>query len=333
MGPEDLDQILKALPIPRDPRVLVGLDTSDDAGVYQLNEDMALVQTADFFTPIVDDPFTFGQIAVVNALSDVYAMGGKPLTAMNLVAFPTKTLSTSILKEILLGGLSKLEDANVALVGGHTVEDPEVKYGLAVTGVIHPAKILTNAKALPGDRLVLTKPLGTGIISTALKGGLASQEAVKKMVESMVRLNRRASEMMQTFGAHACTDITGFGFIGHALEMSVASKVGMVIWSDRIPLFPEAKEYASMGLIPGGGFSNRNYFSCRVEVNAMVPSVLLDLLYDPQTSGGLLVSLPPDMAERWVATLKQEEDSYPTIVGEVVEQPQGKIVICHQGRA
>jgi len=305
----------------------VGLDTSDDAGVYQLNEETALVQTVDFFTPIVDDPFTFGQIAVANALSDVYAMGGTPLTALNLVAFPIKTLSSSILKEILRGGLSKLEEAGVALVGGHTVEDPEVKYGLAVTGVIHPKKILTNAKAKVGDRLVLTKPLGTGIIATALKGGTASEEAVRKIVESMLALNRKASESMQTFGAHACTDITGFGFIGHTLEMALASNVGMVIRSKEIPIFSEAIEYAKLGFIPGGAHSNHDFFSCRVEVHPHVPGFLTDILYDPQTSGGLLISLPPSEADRLVEILKKEGDTSSSIVGEVAEEPRGKIQI------
>jgi selenide,water dikinase len=327
VGPEDLDHILRELPLPKDPRILVGLDTSDDAGVYLLNDEVALVQTADFFTPIVDDPFTFGEIAVANALSDVYAMGGTPLTALNLAAFPIKTLSPSILIEILRGGLSKMEEAGVALVGGHTVEDPEVKYGLAVTGLVHPKKILTNSKAAPGDQLVLTKPLGTGIISTALKGGMASEDAVRKMVESMKALNRKASEWMLTFGAHACTDITGFGFIGHALEMVSASKVGMVIESQDIPIFPEALEYARLGLIPGGAHSNRQFFSCRVEVGSNVPALLVDLLYDPQTSGGLLISLPPVEAERLVATLRKEAKIDSRIVGKVVEEPKGKIQI------
>jgi selenide,water dikinase len=313
------------LPIPKDPKVLVGLDTSDDAGVYQLNDEMALVQTVDFFTPIVDDPFTFGQIAVANALSDVYAMGGTPLTGMNLVAFPIKTLSPSILKEILLGGLSKMKEADVALVGGHSIEDPEIKYGLAVTGLIHPKKILTNAKAEVGDKLVLTKALGTGIIATALKGGMASEEAVRKIVESMVTLNRTASDLMRKFGAHACTDITGFSYIGHALEMAIGSQVGMIIQSKTIPIFPEAMDYAKLGLIPGGAYSNRDFFSCRVEVHSHVPALLVDILYDPQTSGGLLISLPSDDAEKLVASLKKEGHIHSCIVGEVVEEPQGKI--------
>jgi selenide,water dikinase len=327
VGPEDLDQILKGLPIPKNPRVLVGLETSDDAGVYQLSDEIALVQTADFFTPIVDDPFTFGQIAVANALSDVYAMGGTPLTALNLAAFPIKSLPTSILKEILRGGLSKMEEAGVALVGGHTIEDPEIKYGLAVTGIIHPKKILTNGKAEPGDRLVLTKPLGTGIIATALKGGMASEDAVKKIIESMTALNRKASEWMRTCGAHACTDITGFGFIGHAMEMVLASQVGMVIESKDIPIFPEAIEYARLGLIPGGAHSNRDFFSCRVNVDPHVPGLLMDLLYDPQTSGGLLISLPSNEAGRLVEALKKDGEIHSSIVGKVIEEPRGKIQV------
>jgi selenide,water dikinase len=327
VGPEDLDQILKALPLPKDPKVLVGLETSDDAGVYQLTDEIALVQTVDFFTPIVDDPFTFGQIAVANALSDVYAMGGTPLTAMNLVAFSIKTLSPAILKEILLGGLSKLEEAGVALVGGHTVDDPEIMYGLSVTGIVHPARILTNAKARPGDRLILTKPLGTGIISTALKGGIATEEAVRKTVESMAALNRRASEVMRTFDAHACTDVTGFGFIGHAQEMARGSRVGMVVRARQVPLFPEALDYAKSGLIPGGAYSNRQFFSCCVDLEPDVPPLLVDLLYDPQTSGGLLISLPPEKAEGLAAALKEKGEKASAIVGEVVEGPPGRLRI------
>jgi len=305
----------------------VGLETSDDAGVYQLNDEIALIQTADFFTPIVDDPYTFGQIAVANALSDVYAMGGKPLTALNLVAFPIKDLSASVLKDILRGGLSKMEEAEVALVGGHTVEDPEIKYGLAVTGVVHPKRIFTNAGAKPGDQLVLTKPLGTGIIATALKGGMASKESVTKMVESMVALNRTASERMQTFTSHACTDITGFSFIGHTLEMAMASQVGMIIHSANIPLLPEAMKYARLGLLTGGGHSNRQFFSCRVEADPNLSPLLMDIFYDPQTSGGLLISLPSDQAQNLVETLRKEAQMDAWIVGQVVEGPPGKIKI------
>ena len=305
----------------------MGLETSDDAGVYQLTPDLALVQTVDFFTPIVDDPFTFGQIAVANALSDVYAMGGRPLTAMNLVAFPVKTLASSVLKDILLGGLSKMEEAEVTLVGGHTVDDPEIKYGLSVTGLVHPKKILSNAKAIPGDLLVLTKPIGTGIIATALKGRMASEKAVRQMVESMTALNRKASEKMQALGAHACTDITGFGLIGHGLEMAKASHVGLRIWANKVPVFPEAMEYARIGLIPAGAYSNRQFFSCRMDVRSSVSVVLGDLFYDPQTSGGLLISLPLREAQELVGALREDGDHGAAIVGEVVKEPEGRMEI------
>ncbi len=318
---------MAGLTIPKDPRVLVGLETSDDAGVYLLDENVALVQTVDFFTPIVDDPFTFGQIAAVNALSDVYAMGGKPLTALNLAAFPIKTLSPAILREILRGGLSKMVEAGVALVGGHTVEDPEIKYGLAVTGTVDPRRILSNAKAEPGDRLVLTKPLGTGVISTALKGGMASGEAVEKMVESMKTLNLKAAERMLASGAHACTDITGFGLIGHALEMASASRVGLVIESKSIPLLPGALEYGEMGLLPGGAYSNRQFFSCKVDADPAVPPLLVDLFYDPQTSGGLFVSLPPEGADKMVEALRREGNAEAAVVGEVAGDFPGRMKI------
>lgn len=306
---------------------MVGIETSDDAGIYQLTDEIALVHTVDFFTPIVDDPFIFGQIAAANALSDVYAMGGTPLTAMNLVAFPIHTLPSTILKEILRGGLSKMQEARVALVGGHSIEDKEIKYGLAVTGIVNPRRYLTNARAKAGDQLVLTKPLGTGIIATALKAEMASGEAVHKMVESMITLNRKASELMKVYEAHACTDITGFGLIGHALEMAKASQIQMVIQSQNVPIFPEALEYARNGLIPGGAYSNRKYFSCHVEVDPRVPEILVDLFYDPQTSGGLLISLPPEKAQRLVEALRKEGVLQSSIIGEVAEGPPGRIQI------
>lgn len=306
---------------------MVGIETSDDAGIYQLTDEIALVQTVDFFTPIVDDPFTFGQIAAANALSDVYAMGGTPLTAMNLVAFPIHTLPSTILKEILRGGLSKIEEAQVALVGGHSIEDKEIKYGLAVTGIVHPHRYLTNAKARAGDQLVLTKPLGTGIIATALKAEMASKEAVRKMVESMTALNWKASELMKEYEAHACTDITGFGLIGHALEMAKASQIQIVIRSEKVPILSEALDYAKLGLIPGGAYSNRKYFSCHVEVDSRIPEILIDLFYDPQTSGGLLISLPSETAQKLVEALRREGILFSSIIGEVIEGPPGRIQI------
>ena len=214
------------------------MERAEDAGVYKLSDDLAIVQTLDFVTPIVDDPYTFGQVAAANALSDVYAMGGRPVTAMNIVCFPVNTMSISILGEILVGGLDKIREAGVVLVGGHSVDDPELKYGLSVTGIIHPGKVVTNTGARTGDRLLLTKPLGTGIINTALKGGMAPQETVEKAIRSMVTLNKKASELMVTAEAHACTDVTGFGLLGHACEMVEGASVGMVIHSSAVPYFP-----------------------------------------------------------------------------------------------
>jgi len=305
----------------------VGIENLDDAGVYRLTDDIALVQTIDFFPPIVDDPFSFGQIAGANALSDIYAMGGKPLTAMNLVAFPIKKMEGTILKEILKGGYSKVQESGALLVGGHSIDDADIKYGLSVTGVVHPNRILTNAHARPGDRLALTKPLGTGIIATALKGGIASQEAITKITESMVTLNRVASEVMVEFGVNACTDITGFGLLGHALEMAMASDVGIVIQSQSVPIFPEAEEYASGGMVPGGTGRNRDFASCRLEIPGPVPNGRMDILYDAQTSGGLLISVDGERVEMFLKLLHRRGVQWATIIGEVVEDPKGKIVL------
>jgi len=305
----------------------VGIDHLDDAGVYRLTEDIALVQTTDFFTPIVDDPFSFGQIAAANALSDVYAMGGRPLTAMNVVAFPIEKMNGSILREILRGGYSKIHEAGAILVGGHSIDDPEIKYGLSVTGVVHPDRILANARARPGDRLVLTKPLGTGIIGTALKGEMASQEAVKKITESMTMLNHAAYEVMVEVGVNACTDITGFGLLGHAMEMAIASDVGIAIKSQSVPIFPEAEEYATMGLVPAGTARNREFCSCRVEISGDISNEKMDILYDAQTSGGLLISIEGEKAQRLLEQLHAKGVQPAAIIGEVIEEPKGRIVL------
>ena len=228
------------------------MERSEDAGVYKLTDDLALVQTVDFFTPIVDDPYDFGRIAVANALSDVYAMGARPLTGLNVVCFPQAAMDFSILRKILEGGLDMMHEADVILLGGHTVDDPELKYGLAVTGVVHPAKVVHNNTARPGDVLVLTKPIGTGIISTAIKSGTASPAAIKRITDSMTSLNRPASEAMAALGAHACKDVTGFGLLGHAAEMLEGAQVGMEIDSAAVPLFPETKEYYEKGCVAGG---------------------------------------------------------------------------------
>ena len=305
----------------------MGMERSEDAGVYKLRDDLAIIQTVDFFTPIVDDPYTFGQIATVNALSDVYAKGGRPLTALNIVCFPVKTMDISILREILTGGLDKMREAGVVLVGGHSVEDNELKYGLSVTGVIHPDRVIMNQGAKVGDKVILTKPLGTGIISTALKGGVASEQAVAKSVSSMATLNRKASELMLTVDIHACTDITGFGLLGHACEMIEGTDVGMIIRSDAVPYFPEAKEYAEMGMVPGGTARNRDFRLKMVDIDKNVSKVMVDILFDPQTSGGLLMSVPAADAEPLVKRMRREDIKDASIIGEVVAKPKGRIVV------
>ena len=305
----------------------MGMERSEDAGVYKLRDDLAIIQTVDFFTPIVDDPYIFGQIATVNALSDVYAKGGRPLTALNIVCFPVKTMDISILREILTGGLDKMREAGVVLVGGHSVEDNELKYGLSVTGVIHPDRVIMNQGAKVGDKVILTKPLGTGIISTALKGGEASEQAVAKSVSSMATLNRKASELMLTADVHACTDITGFGLLGHACEMIEGTDVGMIIHSDAVPYFPEAKEYAEMGMVPGGTSRNRDFRIKMVEIDKNVSKVMLDILFDPQTSGGLLMAIPSDDAEPLLKRMRRKGIKDAAIIGEIVAEPRGRIVV------
>lgn len=280
------------MPVQHDDRILVDYRTSDDAGVYRLDEKRALVQTVDFFTPIVDDPYVYGQIAAANALSDVYAMGGRPLTALAIAGFP-KDADRSILKQIFAGGLATLREAGVALLGGHTVQDAEIKFGYAVTGEVDPARVLANAGAQPGDALLLTKPLGTGIITTALKFGRAPSEAVDAAVRSMTALNRGAAEAIQALGpgtVHACTDITGFGLVGHASEMAAASGCTIQIDAANVPLLPGARELVR-GNIPGGGRTNRQHFGAGTDVGAAVDPDVLDLLFDPQTSGGLLIAV------------------------------------------
>jgi selenide, water dikinase len=303
------------------------MERVEDAGVYKLTDDLAIVQTVDFFTPVVDDPFTFGQIAVANSLSDIYAMGGKPLTAMNIVCFPIQTMDISVLREILKGGLDKIREADMVLIGGHSVDDQELKYGLSVTGTIDPLKVIRKEGAQPGDKLILTKPLGTGIISTAVKGEMASQEATDRIAKSMSTLNRQASEVMQKVGPHACTDITGFGLLGHASEMVENTEVGMVIHADSVPFFPEAKKLAEMGMVPGGLYRNRDFRKGMVEFESGVSTFHNDILFDPQTSGGLLIAVPPDRAARMLNDLHSAGVAGAVIIGEVISEPKGKIIV------
>jgi selenide,water dikinase len=280
-----LDQALAGLPRVNHPDVLVGFNTCDDAGVFRISPDVALVQTVDFFTPIVDDPYTFGAIAAANSLSDVYAMGGKPMSALSILCYPGKG-DIDVLRAILRGGAEKLEEAGCVLLGGHSVADDEIKFGFAVTGSVHPDRVWTNAGARPGDVLVLTKPLGTGVISTALKRGIATPEHVHASIRSMLTLNSAP------LFAHGCTDVTGFGLLGHAREMAVASGITLEINVDAVPFLPSALEYARAGAVPGGSRNNIDFASSCVHTARELSPELEALLYDPQTSGGLLISSP-----------------------------------------
>lgn len=283
--------MLARVPRQEHPDLIVGSEFLDDAGVFKLSDEMALVQTVDFLTPIVDDPHLFGQIAAANALSDVYAMGARPVTAMNIVCFPTSTLDLSILEEILAGGAEKVGEAGAIIVGGHTVEDKEPKYGLAVTGLVSPRRVVTNAGAKPGDRLVLTKPLGAGIISTALKGGVIEVRDAERAWAEMAALNKEASEAMVEVGVNACTDITGFGLLGHIWEMASASGVAVEVDVNSVPVLDKAYSLAAMGLVPAGGFRNRKFLEPYLAGAEAIPDEVLDVLCDPQTSGGLLIAV------------------------------------------
>jgi selenide,water dikinase len=294
--------VLAAVPRTADENVLIGFDTADDAGVYKLTPELALVQTVDFFTPIVDDPFTYGAIAAANSLSDVYAMGGRPVSALSILAWPPKG-DISDLEEILKGGASKMIEAGCSILGGHSVADEEIKFGYAITGLVHPDRVKANAGARAGDALVFTKSLGTGVISTALKRGIAADAHVEASIASMLTLNRRACEAMLNFDVHGCTDVTGFGMIGHAREMAAASGVTIEIASGSLRFLPGALDYARAGAIPGGLNNNRDFASCAVEFVSEIPSEIEALLYDPQTSGGLLISLPEAEASALEAAL------------------------------
>lgn len=277
--------------------VLVGFDTADDAGVYKLTPDCALVQTVDFFTPIVDDSYTYGAIAAANSLSDVYAMGGRPISALSIVAYPAKG-DLEILEGILKGGSEKMREADCVVIGGHSIGDEEIKFGYAVTGTIHPEKVKTNSGARPGDVLMFTKKIGTGVIATALKRGIAAEDHVQAAVDSMLELNRRACEAMLQFDVHGCTDVTGFGLVGHALEMARGSGVTLEIEAAGVRFLPGAIDYARAGAIPGGLKNNRSYAECAIELPGGLPEEIVNLLHDPQTSGGLLIALPEEDAAR-----------------------------------
>jgi selenide,water dikinase len=298
--------VLGKLARQHDPNVLVGFDHADDAGVYQIAPNLALVQTVDFFTPVVDDPYTFGQIAATNALSDVYAMGGRPLTALALVCFPEKG-DLEILERILAGGLSKMMEAGCTVVGGHSIRDDETKFGYSVTGLIDPKKVLANSGAQPGDALVLTKAIGTGVISTAIKKDKAETSWVDAATASMTTLNQKASEVLTTgaYRVHGMTDVTGFGLIGHARELALASQVSLRFYAANIPVLPGAIECVQAGYIPGGLKANRDFAECRVEYGDGIADELKTLLFDPQTAGGLLIALAAADAKALVGELRE----------------------------
>lgn len=322
-----MEEILKNLPVESNPNLLVGSEKYADATIYRLNSEIALVQTLDFFTPIVNDPFDFGRIAAANSLSDIYAMGGKPITAMNIVCFPVKELDKYILQAIIEGGLKVIHEANAVMAGGHSVEDPEIKYGLSVTGIVHPEKYLNNDRAMPGDVLVLTKPLGTGILATALKGGLLDEKITRAVTELMATLNKGASEAMTEVGVNSSTDITGFGFLGHALEMAKASNVGIRIFSSKVPIISEALTYASMGIIPEGSHRNRNFCSKHIRVSEKIDPIRLDILTDAQTSGGLLISVQKEKIRILQEKLNEKNTPSFEIVGEVFDSQEPVIEV------
>ena len=306
--------------------MLVGTETSDDAGVFRLRSDLAIVNTVDFFTPLVDDPYAFGQIAAANALSDVYAMGGRPMTALNIVGFPDGRLPASVLTSILRGGAERVERAGAFVVGGHTVVDPELKYGLAITGVVHPDRLVRNGGARAGDELVLTKPLGTGIVATGIKRGATSRQETEIATATMAALNAEAGKLLHRCQAHACTDITGFGLAGHAAEMAAASeRVRLEFDADAIALLPGTARLAESGFVTGGSKRNRQFLAHKLSLGE-IPLAISEAVVDPQTSGGLLVSLAAERAAEYVALLKQQ-GVVAGVVGRVVERAQRSRVL------
>lgn len=327
LRPQLLEEVLKKLPLPDDKNILVGTNTADDAAVYRINDNTAIVQTVDFFTPVVDDPFQFGVIAAVNSLSDIYAMGGTPLFALNIVGFPSNRLPIRILEEILQGAQSIARKAGISIIGGHTIDDTEPKFGLAVTGMIDPQKILTNSGAQPGDELILTKPLGTGILSTALKQDILEEPQATLLFETMASLNKEAAEVMQKAGAHACTDITGFGLLGHLLEMMNGSRTSAAIEANKIPLLPGVMELATSGVIPGGTKDNQDFTAPFVLYDDKISDVKRMVLNDAQTSGGLLISIPQNRALDLIRLLKEKGVKEAIIIGQVLAEEKSRINI------
>jgi selenide,water dikinase len=312
--------VLHGLPRQRHADLIVGTETSDDAGVFRLRRDLAIVNTVDFFTPIVDDPYVFGQIAAANALSDIYAMGAEPRTALNIVGFPRGTLDLEVLTEILRGGAERAKKAGAVVIGGHSIIDAELKYGMAVTGVVHPDRVIRNVGARAGDALILTKPLGTGIITTAIKRQIASAKSMRAAVASMIALNSTASRIMRKYAVHACSDVTGYGLLGHALEMASGTRVTLQIDSTRLPILPDAIQLAESGCLTGGCKRNRSYLEDKVEVKSGLAAGVVEVAFDPQTSGGLLIATPLQRAPALVVELRSAGVKAAAIIGEVVRR-------------
>ena len=323
LGPGDLSDVLCGIDIPEGPDVIAGLTGFEDAGVYRLGPDLAIVQTVDFFTPVVNDPYHFGRIAAANALSDVYAMGGRPISALNIVCFSPKKFGTPVLKEILRGGIDTVRESGASLLGGHSVDDEEIKYGLSVTGLVHPERIVRNEGARPGDLLILTKPLGTGILVTALKGDLLSKETEERLIEVMSSLNARASVAMLSAGVHAATDVTGFGLAGHLNEM-IKENLGAEIHTNRLPYFPEAEDLYAEGMLPSGFYRNKDFYTTHVE--AQTKGFLLDLVFDPQSSGGLLIALGEDDMDLFGREASRLSVDY-WVIGRFTQGPKGRILV------
>jgi selenide,water dikinase len=323
----DLKIVLDGLPEVSDPRVLVSADTCDDAGVFKINEKYALVQSVDVFAPSIDDPYTFGQIAAANSLSDIYAMGGTPLTALSIIGFPIETMSHKIMNQILLGGIVKMKEAGVVVIGGHSIKDNEVKFGFAVTGEINPQKIITNDRAKPGDVLVLTKPIGTGIIGFASQIEKAAKSAIEAISQSMAELNRVSSEVMRKMGVTTATDVTGFGLMGHLSEMVVQSGVTAEIFAQKVPVFDGVMEYVKQGIISGAVERNKEFASQYVKLEESVSKEMEEVLYDPQTSGGLLISISEKKGDQLVSLLKERGVGHATLIGRIISKSDGQIVI------
>ncbi len=327
LRPQELEKILKDIPIIMDPNILIDTQNSDDAAVYKINETTALVQTVDFFTPIVDNPYDFGAIAAANSLSDIYAMGAKPLFALNIVGFPSNRLPMEVLREILRGATDKAQEAGIAILGGHTIDDPEPKYGMVVSGVVHPNEIWTNSGAKAKDAIVLTKPIGTGILTTAMKRGLLNQQTKDEVIRAMSELNKKAADILAKYTVHACTDITGFGLIGHLSEVTVASKVDVEIFAGKVPVFDETENLAAANIIPGGSLNNLTYFSKHVSWDKSISSIMQIILCDAQTSGGLIFCIPNNEKDDVIRELKKGGTLHATHIGNCLGKGEGTIYV------